>query len=195
MPKANLSEQRRAPQPMSHRHAVFLLNPLRYLLLSPKKLARRLNLSSDAKVLEIGPGPGFFSAEIARSIPDGTLTLLDIQQEMLDMAKRRLNRMGVTNVDYVRADAAHMPFDSGSFDAVFLVSVLGEIPDRVQCLKEAHRILRPNGRLSVSEQPGDPHFVSRDEARKLAERNGFKLEQSFGPRSNYTLNFRKTNGE
>jgi len=54
---------------------------------------------------------------------------------------------------------------------------------------------RPNGRLSESEQPGDPHFVPMAELTDLAARIGFKLEQSFGPRFNYTMNFRKTNGE
>jgi Methylase involved in ubiquinone/menaquinone biosynthesis len=195
MPKATQPEQRKAPQPMSHKHAVFLLNPLRHLLLSPKKLVQRLNLHADAEVLEIGPGPGFFSAAVARSIPEGTLTLLDIQQEMLDMAKKRLDRMGISNAAFIKADAARMPFGDASYDAVFLVSVLGEMPDPAQCLKEAHRILRPNGLLSVSEQPGDPHFVPMAELTDLAARIGFKLERTFGPRFNYTLNFRKTAGE
>ena len=191
MPKVKRSGET-SVQPMSYQEAAHLLNPLRKFLLSPKKLVRRLHLRQDAKVLEIGPGPGFYSGEIARSIPSGTLTLFDIQQEMLDLAKNRLEGMGVSNVQYVRGDAARLPMDSESFDAVVLVCVLGEIPNRDQCLQEVRRILRPNGLLSVTEQLGDPDFISRGEMRNLVTRNGFALDKSFGFWKNYTLNFKKS---
>jgi hypothetical protein len=54
---------------MSYEHAAHLLNPLRKFILSPKKLVKRLELRENSKVLELGPGPGYFSLEIARSIP------------------------------------------------------------------------------------------------------------------------------
>lgn len=63
----------------------FLLDiPLRKLILSPQKVADHLHLTSHAQVLEIGPGSGYFSGEVARKIPEGQLTLLDIPSEMLD---------------------------------------------------------------------------------------------------------------
>jgi len=180
--------------PMPHERASHLLNPLRKLILSPKKLVKRLELRKDAKVLELGPGPGYFSLEVARSIPAGILVMVDIQQEMLDMASKRLEKEGITNVDYIKGDAASLPADNEFFDVAFLVSVLGEVPDRSQCLRELYRVLHPQGRLSVTEQPGAPDFISRPEIQRLAVKEGFQVETTYGWSKNYTVNFKKPDG-
>ena len=60
---------------------------MRKFILSPRKLADRLHLKEDSQVLEIGPGPGYFSVEVARRVPHGHLELFDIQQEMLEKAR------------------------------------------------------------------------------------------------------------
>jgi CAAX protease family protein len=52
-----------------HQLAFLLLLPLRSLIFSPRQLAERLDLKPNARVLELGPGPGFFSVAIARQIP------------------------------------------------------------------------------------------------------------------------------
>lgn len=70
--------------------AFTLLIPLRNIFLSPKTLIQRLELKKDYNVLEIGAGPGYFSSEVARAVPRGVLVLADIQQEMLDLAGKRL---------------------------------------------------------------------------------------------------------
>lgn len=185
-----MSDRKRNPGPMPYRHAAHLLNPIRKLILSPKKLAGRLSPEPDAAVLELGPGPGYFSAEIARNVPDGKLTLVDIQQEMLDMAKKRLDSFGLSNIAYIQADAAALPFDKETFDVIFLVAVLGEVPNKKKCIGELHRVLRPNGLLSVSEQPGDPDLIPVDEMKSLTG-DLFDLERIFGGGRNYTANLRK----
>ena len=186
-------KHRHEPRPMPHTEARHLLNPLRKLFLSPKKLVRRLELKPDSMVLELGPGPGYFSPETARSLPEGKLVLVDIQQEMLDMARERLTRLGLGNVVYLRGDAASLPAEDESFDVVFLVAVLGEVPDQQACLREIRRVLRPDGMVSFTEQKlGDPHFISPDEMLKTAEAAGFRLCARYGPSFNYTVNFRKS---
>ncbi len=193
--KNTSGRQKEEPRPMSHEHALHLLNPLRMLILSPKKLAKRLELRKESKVLELGPGPGYFSLEVARSIPAGKLVLVDIQQEMLDMARKRLEEKGIANVEYIKGDAVFLPVDSISFDVVFLVAVLGEVPNQGQCLRQIYRALRPKGLLSITEQPGDPDFISMSEIRKLAENEGFLFEKAYGRGKNYTANFRKPDSE
>lgn len=195
MNNRSLEKTPKAPRPMPPERASHLLNPLRKLLLSPKKLAERLNLEPDWRVLELGPGPGFFSPEAARRIPAGTLVLMDIQQEMLDMAKKRMDQMQLTNVQYILGDAASLPFDEDYFDVVFMVAVLGEIPDQDRCLQEINRVLHPQGLLSISEQPGDPHFIAMPDLQKRVEKRGFKLDRTYGFAKNYTANFRKVVGE
>ena len=51
---------------------------------------KRLELQENMEVLEIGPGPGYFSVNAARALKQGELTLFDIQKEMLDYAKKRI---------------------------------------------------------------------------------------------------------
>ena len=185
-----MADKKADPSPMPYQKAAHLLNPLRKLILSPQKLAKRLSLERSSNVLELGCGPGYYSAEVARNIPDGRLTLVDIQQEMLDMAKERMDSFGVSNARYVKADAASLPFENDAFDVVYLVAVMGEIPDQSACIRELHRILRSGGLLSVSEQSYDPHFITISEMKKLLG-DTFHFEGTFGSSRNYTASFRK----
>jgi len=179
-------------RPMPHEQAGHLLNPLRRFMLSPKGLVQRLDLEPDSRVLELGPGPGYFSPEVARSIPNGTLVLVDVQQEMLDMARGRLESKGVTNVDFLRGDAVALPLGDASFDVAFLVAVLGEVPDREACLREIYRVLRPNGLLSITElKLADPDSIPLADMLRLLETAGFQRCERFGRLTHYTINCRK----
>jgi len=165
--------------------------PLRRLILSPKKLADRLHLEENFKVLEIGPGSGYFSVEVARRIPNGHLELLDIQQEMLEKAGHKIEKARLHNVGFTQGDAVDLPFDENEFDVVFLVAVLGEVSDKEKCLGAIYRVLKPSGLLSITEQPGDPDFLPLPVVRSLAENQGFEFIESYGKKKNYTANFRK----
>ncbi len=186
-----MSDSKRHCRPMSHKKATHLLNPLRGLVLSPARLARQLLLCRDAQVLELGPGPGYFSGHVARSVPDGRLTLVDIQPEMLALAQKRLSAMGLQNVSYIQADAIDLPLENETFDVAFLVDVLGEVSDRVKCIGELYRILKRGGLLSITEQPWGHDFVALGEVKRLVGDKAFSLEKIFGRSRNYTINFRK----
>ncbi|NOX38244.1 MAG: methyltransferase domain-containing protein [Calditrichaeota bacterium] len=170
----------------------FILDsPFRRLVLSPQKLADRLHLEKDSRVLEIGPGSGYFSVEVARRIPQGHLELLDLQQEMLEKTRRKLEAARIHNVGWTLGDAIHLPFGENEFDVVFLVAVLGEVSDPEACLQGIYKVLRPSGLLSITEQPGDPDFLPLSAVRSLAEKQGFEFVESYGRKKNYTANFRK----
>jgi len=173
----------------SHETSFSLTLPLRRLVLSPETLAGRLCLEASLRVLEVGPGPGDFSAEVARRLPQGRLELFDLQREMLESARRRL--AAVENVGFTQGDARRLPFNEETFDVAFLVAVLGEVPDPAACLRSVYRTLRPGGLFSNTEQPGDPDFLSPEAVRALAERAGFEFVEQFGRGKNYTANFRK----
>jgi ubiquinone/menaquinone biosynthesis C-methylase UbiE len=178
---------------MPHTEARHLLHPLRKLILSPKRLVQRLDLRPDSRVLELGPGPGYFSPEVARSLREGKLILVDVQQEMLDMARERLEAKGIANVEYYRGDAVSLPVESESLDVVFLVAVLGEVPDRSGCLREIHRVLRADGLLSITEQKlGDPHFLPMPELVRAVQAAGFQRRAQYGICFHYTVNFNKS---
>ena len=175
-----------------HEMSFFLDLPWRNALLSPRTLAARLPLTATSRVLEVGAGSGFYSAEVARAVPDGRLELLDLQPEMLEKAGRKLEARGLSNVGYTAADAGLLPFGDEDFDLIFLVAVLGEIADRSAFLREAHRVLKIGGVLSVSEHLPDPDFSPRARVRSLVEKGGFKLVGRSGAWWSYTANFRKT---
>jgi len=141
--------------------------------------------------LEVGPGPGYFSARVAQALPQGKLFLADIQQEMLDYAKKRLTRENINNVEYRLCNGTSLPFSDNIFDVIFMVTVLGEIENKQEYIKEFKRVLRPNGILSISEQAGDPDKMNINEIGELLKNTGFKKEKIYGTNNNFTINFRK----
>ncbi len=174
--------------------AWMLTLPVRRLILSPAVLADRLRLSPDDRVLEIGPGPGYFSVEVARRLRPGHLTLLDVQPEMLQKARRRLSRSGVQDVTYVAGDAAALPFPDASFDVVFLVTVLGEVVERERAAAEISRVMAPGGRLSITEAAGDPDRLTPDDLAALFGPVGFASAGSVGGRGGLTSTFVRSMG-
>lgn len=173
------------------KYAFTLLIPFRNIFLSPKKLIRRLGLKEDYKVLEIGPGPGYFSTHVARKLKKGILVLLDIQEEMLEMAKKRCNKKGILNIEYKLTDGLSFDLESNFFDRIFMVTVIGEIENKDIYLKEMKRTLKENGILSISELAGDPDKITIDEIQALVCKHGFAVSDIFGNHRNYTINFKK----
>ncbi len=172
-------------------YAGMLLTPFRRLIFPPGKLVRLMRLKRDAQVLEIGCGPGYFSPTVARHLKRGTLTLFDFQDAMLDIAEARLQARGCTNYVRVQGDAKALPFPDAAFDAAFMITVLGEVGGADAALREAARVLKPGGLLSVTEQFGDPDYIRLKELRALAAVVGLRFERRFGPRFFYTVNLRK----
>lgn len=177
------------------RYAFTLLIPFRNIFLSPKKLIQRLDLKEEHQVLEIGPGPGYFSTHIAKKLKRGKLLLLDIQQEMLDLARKRLEKRKISNVDYKLTDGMSLDLESNSFDRVLMVAVIGEVKNRDNYLKEIYRVMKQDGMLSISELAGDPDKISMDDIQSLVSAYGFQTSAVYGNRLNYTVNFRKKSDE
>ncbi|HVO76319.1 MAG TPA: methyltransferase domain-containing protein [Ignavibacteriaceae bacterium] len=174
-----------------HQFAFTLLIPLRNIFLSPKQLIKRLDLNDNMTVLEVGPGPGYFSPEIAAKLPKGSLYLADIQQEMLAYAKKRIDKKGIRNVSYYLCSGEKFDFADNIFDRIFMVTVIGEVENKKEYMQEFHRILKPEGILSISELAGDPDKLSIDEVKNIAEGNGFTYYKLYGNNKNYTVNFIK----
>jgi ubiquinone/menaquinone biosynthesis C-methylase UbiE len=108
---------------------------------------------------------------------------------MLDHTMRRAGEQGLTNVVPARGDAQHLPYADASFDAVYLVTVLGEVPDQDAALREVARVLKPGGRLVVGELFGDPHGVSPGALQRRAEAAGVTFERRSGTPLGYFARF------
>ena len=130
-------------------------------LVTRRRLREVMDPRPGERVLEVGPGTGYYSLDVADWLsPGGTLDVFDLQQQMLDHTLRRAGDRGLTNLTARQGDARRLPYADASFDAAYLVTVLGEIPDRQTALDELARVLKPGGRLVVGELFGDPHWVS-----------------------------------
>jgi ubiquinone/menaquinone biosynthesis C-methylase UbiE len=144
------------------------------------RLLEALALSPGERVLEIGPGTGYYTFDMAAALPQGQVDVFDIQQEMLAHVMREANRRGVTNVRPTIGDAQSLPFADDSFDAAVLVTVLGEIPDQQRALREVARVLKPGGRLVVGEMFGDPHMVTSGRLRERSQQAGLRFQRRVG---------------
>ena len=172
-----------------HQFSFLLELPARRLVLSPRELVRRLRLTRQDRVLEIGSGSGFYSGQIAANC--GGLVLLDLQPEMLTKARSRVTSAGVKAVGFVNANASRLPFERASFDVVCMVAVFGEVSRRTELILDIRRTLKPNGILSISEQLPDPDFTRFSKLKAHVLGSGFELEGCAGPSWSYTASFRK----
>jgi ubiquinone/menaquinone biosynthesis C-methylase UbiE len=133
------------------------------------------------RVLEIGPGTGYYTLDIAEWIgPEGKVEIFDLQQEFLDHTMGRAAERGLDNVVPTQGDATDLPYEEGSMDAVVLNAVLGEIPDPVAALREIRRVLKPEGRLLVGELFGDPHFTTQAALKREGAEAGLVYEEQSG---------------
>jgi len=160
--------------------------------ISRPRLLEALDPQPGERILEIGPGTGYYSLAVAERLGEGTLALFDIQQEFLDHTLQAASERGLTNLEPTLGDAQRLPYEDASFDAAFLVTVLGEIPDQDAGLRELHRVLLPGGRLVVGETlVGDPHVVFFGKLREHAEGAGFTFERRVGSPLGFFARFRK----
>jgi len=113
------------------------------LMMAPKvegRLLQALHIARADRVLEIGTGSGFLTACLARLCD--SLVSVEIFPEFVDDAKRKLDRLGVTNVELLADDALELELNA-EFDAI---AVTGSVPELDE---QFIRMLRPGGRLFV----------------------------------------------
>lgn len=133
------------------------------------------------RLLEIGPGTGYYTLDMAEWVgAEGRVEIFDLQQEFLDHVTARAAERGIGNVVPTQGDATALPYEGASVDAVVLTAVLGEIPDPIAALREIRRVLKPTGRLVVGELFGDPHFTTQASLRRQAGEAGLAYRTHSG---------------
>ncbi|NMC78975.1 MAG: methyltransferase domain-containing protein [Chloroflexi bacterium] len=177
-----------APCPASLSWLVDL--PIRRRYMRP--VLDRVGIRPGETVLELGPGPGAFTVDAARRLGDrGKLIAVDIQPSMIAQVKERVLQARLDNVETHVASAYELPVEDACIDRAFLITVLAEIPDPVRGLHEIHRVLKPGGLLSTTEEFLDPDYPRRKTTIAWAKEAGFDLIAGYGNAWVYTLNFRK----
>lgn len=106
-----------------------------------------LTLPENARILELGSGPGYLWKENIDRIPfDWNLTLSDLSAGMIDTAWRNLVVTGRA-FQFKEIDAQSIPFEDESFDAIVANHMLYHVPDRPKAIAEIRRVLKPGGHL------------------------------------------------
>lgn len=116
------------------------------------------------RVLDIATGTGVVARLAARRVtPGGTVTGLDLNQGMLNAARRLPLPPGLA-IDWRQGSALAPPFSGGAFDVVLCQQGLQFFPDRLKALREMRRVLAPAGRVALSVWTGpSPYFVAQRE--------------------------------
>jgi ubiquinone/menaquinone biosynthesis C-methylase UbiE len=114
-----------------------------------ERLARELakDLPSNARVLEIAPGPGYLSIALAKLGPF-KVTGLDISQSFVRMATEDAKREGVA-ARFIHGSASDIPLEDGLFDLIVCRAAFKNFSEPLRALNEMHRVLKPGGRAII----------------------------------------------
>jgi ubiquinone/menaquinone biosynthesis C-methylase UbiE len=114
-----------------------------------EELARRMaaGLPPGSRVLEVAPGPGYFSISLAK-LGHFEITGLDISKTFVEIALRNAKEENVA-VDFQQGNASRMPFSHGSFDRIVCRAAFKNFAEPVRALAEMRRVLRPGGKAVI----------------------------------------------
>ena len=142
----------------------------------PDAVMDALGIADGAAVADIGAGGGWFTVRLARRVgPNGVVYAQDVQTQMLEAIRRRVEREGLRNVRTIKGDPTDPRLSPSSVDAVLIVDVYHEFTNARALLEHLAEALKPGGRLGVVNftksggGPGPPHEDRVDEERVIRD--------------------------
>ena len=140
----------------------FVHETLYGLFRDPDKALRATGLKPGQKVLEIGCGPGFFTIPAARIVgEEGSVLAFDINPAAVEHVRRKIEEAGVTNASVIVADATKTDLPAESFHLAFVFGLARPIGDMAAIWAELHRLLKPQGILSIEGRLRPPERLFR----------------------------------
>ncbi len=152
------------------------------------QIIKQLPLSPGINVADIGSGPGRFSIPIAQLVKPGKVYAIDVDEESLSLLSSEAARLGVDNIEVIRADVTKgVPLPDSSIDLALMANVFHDFVHEgsaSKVLSETLRVLKPEGLLAIVEFKkdvtlfGPPPWLrlSPDEVISVLSSNGFKLK-------------------
>ncbi len=107
----------------------------------------RLKPVDKENILEIGPGNAMLTIDIARKIPNGTITAIEISQDMVEQARSNIDKFGIKNINIINMDSIDINYEN-EFDAVFSNSAIHWVKNLELMYKLLYKALKPNGRIT-----------------------------------------------
>ncbi len=173
-----------------------LLSEDRQRITPAEPILRAAGITAGQVFVDLGAGPGFFTLPAARMVgTGGRVYALDVSPPMLDVCRRRAEEAGLANIETLHSAETHVPLPDANADRVMIAFVLHEADDIVTLLREAARLLRPGGEISVLEWPmveGTPgpalaHRIGEDDLTNFATQVGLRLVPTDHRSENYYL--------
>lgn len=116
-----------------------------------KRTVDRLALPAGANVLDVGCGTGASALPAAQSVgPSGFVVGVDLSARLLDRARVKATRQGLSNVEFRLADMTSLDYPAERFDAVVSVFSIFFVPDMEGLIRKLWRMVRPGGKLAVT---------------------------------------------
>jgi SAM-dependent methyltransferase len=117
-------------------------------------------LHAGETVLDLGCGAGMDSILAARKVgPSGTIIGVDITEEMLVKARKNVEHLGLTNLEFRLGDLEALPLEDGTANVAISNGVFNLCPDKPKVLKEVFRVLRAGGRLLMADMILEDHVT------------------------------------
>lgn len=155
----------------------------------PEQNVKKINIDPGMKVADLGSGAGFYSIAAAKLTgPSGRIYAIDVQKSLLEKIKKESLGQGISNVETIWTDLDEpggAKLSDKAVDRVILANVLFQVENKDNLIKEAKRILKPNGKLlfidwtdsygGIGPQKSD--VIKPDVARVMFEDQGFSFEK------------------
>lgn len=137
------------------------------------------------RVLEAGCGVGAQTVTLAANSPGAQITSIDISEDSVAQARKKVEKAGHTNVVFKQADIFNLPFDPASFDHVFVCFVLEHLARPVEALQRLKHVLKPGGTITVIEgDHGSAYFYPDNDAAHKAIACQVELQHRAGGNAN-----------
>jgi ubiquinone/menaquinone biosynthesis C-methylase UbiE len=112
---------------------------------------KEFGLKDGMSVLELGSGPGYFTELLAQLVPNGSITGLEIEPELIQRSLEYLQEKISSRYDPILGSVNEIPFPDNTFDFAIARLLFRHLPDKMSAAKEIFRVLKPGGKLVITE--------------------------------------------
>ena len=167
---------------MGHLAADWLERPEREAEENVSQAIENMNIQADEEIADIGAGSGYYTFRMASKAPQGKVFAVDIQPEMLDIMRERIEREGIDNVELIRGTESSPQLEANSLDLATMVDVYHELAYPKEMMEDIVRALRPGGRFVLLEYRMEDPTVPIKRLHKMSEAQAVREMEAVGLR-------------